>query len=177
MSGEQNFDLTAIFGVDPPCYLRIVDKQADCGHAEDSLADRATAIHDRLLAPGPDGKVSVWLTADGLDLSRIAAAFNSGRKYPTSDLLIFPLETSWFQGNEAVQTEGRVECFWAKRRHYDLTLTAERRTEISDSLAQLKRKAARFGAGKLRRAFQRAESDGCYSVNEKREERCICDTA
>jgi hypothetical protein len=177
LSGEQNFDIAAIFSVDPPCYLRIVDKQADCGHAEDSPAGRATAIHDRLLAPGSDGKVSVWLTADGLDLSRIAAAFNSGRKYPTSDLLIFPLETSWFRDNEAVKTDGRVECLWAKHRHYDLTLTAERRAEISDSLAQLKRKATRFGGGKLRRAFERADRDHCYSVNENRQERCICDTA
>jgi hypothetical protein len=160
---EQKFAV-ALLGVTPPCYVRMVDRASDCGIKEDSLQIRAQVIHDRLLATGEDGAISLWLVRDAIDLARVALALNSTRVSLTTEILFFAIEPSRLQDRELQCTEGSVDCVWAKRQHRDLTLRSERRRELSQAFADTKRRAKRFSESNevcCRRGSQRPLLFGC----------------
>jgi hypothetical protein len=96
---EQKFAVAQL-GVAPPCYGRMVDRASECGMEEDPLEARAQMIHDRLLAPGEDGAISLWLVRDAIDLARVALALNSTRASLTTGILFFGIEPSRLHDHE-----------------------------------------------------------------------------
>ena len=153
-------------GVDPPCYVRKVDRSLIGGDENDPPNSRADRIRSEVLSID-DGVLSVFYITNAQDVIRVACALTFARAiFSEMSLLAFTPEELSSVGKD--QTPDTFECHWARRNHWDLTFREEDKLRIANLLAEQNRKAKRFFRAKIKAAWDAGGHVGCRSVRDFR---------
>jgi hypothetical protein len=175
VSAEDDFDIRIKLGVNPPCYVRKVDRQTHCGKKEDLPEQRALQIRSNVLSED-DGILSVFYVASARDVIRAALALNVQRTGGSriEDLCLIAFTPGELQGITRNQTPDTFECSWARRNHLDITLTASDQERIARTLAAQNRFPKKFTESKMKGGRDALLADGCRSVKSDSND-CVCE--
>jgi hypothetical protein len=172
---EDDFDIAKL-GAGVPCYVRKVNKPSVCGDLKkNSVAERAALIRESVLSE--DGGVSSFLYVETTqDVIRTVMAINWARRGVdgVEDLSLLAFAVDELEGTKKKQTPDRFICHWAKRHHWDITLSGHE-DRIANQIASRNRLPKKYSRKKMEDALARMVSEGCRSV-ECPQPDCICQT-
>jgi len=165
---EQTFSINNAWRIDPPCYVRKVDR---AGH----WADAAT-IQDKVLCSEPDDDgISVYLVSSPSDLARVAIALNANRSSLTEDLILVAIATGELAAIDASRTNGETLCKWANHLHHDLVFAdAAAVSRLATTLLGAGRRPHRFKKKAMQEALDYTSNDHCYAA-EPNSVHCVCE--
>ncbi|MBN2476071.1 MAG: hypothetical protein JXB62_15780 [Pirellulales bacterium] len=173
---SDGFSLSDAFGVDPPFFVRKVDRR---GHWED-----ARQILANVFPVDEHGRISVYRVEAVRDLMRLAVALNANRVATnpqgaslTEPLLLVAIREGEFLGIQLRQINGLTACLHANRRHYDAIIPSDAKdahARLVDSLLASGREPYKLSKRKLKQAVTEAKENGCYAVVED-SARCTCE--
>ena len=168
---EEIFSIDQTLCVDPPCFVRKVDRR---GH----WMDDAATIAGNVFRAEPDGNsLSVYLVNSATDLARVAVALNANRKSGsrTEPLMLVAIMASELGGIQVVQTSGMTKCNWANHLHRDLVVTnASQVARLADALVDAGRKLKKFTKPNMQHALEAATKDGCHATSDD-SVCCVCE--
>ncbi len=167
---EDTFSITNAWNIDPPCYVRKVDRPS---HSQD-----ADALQKKVFCSKPDdNSISVFIVHSAMDLVRIAVALNANRgsKSKTDRLLLIAMIADELSGFVIQQTAGATRCKWANHLHHDLLITDATQTpHLTETLVRVGRKHQRFTKKDMEEALAATLQDGCHAADPN-SERCVCE--
>ena len=156
---EQTFSISSAWSIDPPCYVRKVDRS---GHCKD-----AATIRDKVFCLDPDeSTISVYLVASATDLARVAIALNANRSSKTEPLFLLAM-TGAELAKIAVSTDA-----WLDLVHVGKSLAprfaGRRRNSIgglAETLVAAGRKQHKFTERAMQEARTATTRDGCRAAH------------
>jgi hypothetical protein len=165
---EKTFSITSAWSVQPPCYLRKVDRS---GHWQD-----AAAIRDKVFCPEPpDNTVSVYLVNSARDVARVAVALNANRSSKTEPIFLVAIAADELGDLPIRQTRGQTLCRWANHLHHDLIVfDAGQLGGLVQRLLAAERKPKKFTKNAMQEALEDAFWEGCYAANPQSDD-CSCE--
>jgi hypothetical protein len=167
---EETFSINTAWGIEPPCYVRKVDRS---GHCRD-----ATTIRDKVFCPEPDDNaVSVFAVASATDLARVAIALNANRKGGslTEPLFLIAVAPDELAGIVLRRAPGATLCKWANHLHHNLLVTAPSQVaSLAEALVRAGRKHRKFTEKAMREALEATTNDGCRAADPSSTS-CACD--
>jgi hypothetical protein len=174
---EQNFDIRAKLGVDPPCYVRKVKNASCCGTKEDQPEQRAQMITDAVLKED-SGITSLFYVSTYIDVARAALALNYRRAgiNDVYDVSLLAFTEEELVGVTKQQTDDGLPCHWAARNHWNFMFTEENFRRIAGTLGQRIRLPKSFSRNKLKDARDTLRAQGCLSVGPGLASKCVCET-
>ena len=175
MSVDSDIDIRTKLGIDPPCYVRKGDRRSHCGNEDDPPEYRASMIKENVLSED-DGVASMFLVSNAREVARAALALNfcrTGGEH-VEELCLVAFSPDELADVLKEQTEDSFGCHWARRNHWNVTLTNADQERIADVLATRNRFAQRFSKKKMTEASDEARNEGCRSVRLD-STNCICE--
>lgn len=176
MSTENDFDIRTKLGIDPPCYVRKVDRPTSCGAKEDPPERRAALIEENVLSED-GGVLSLLYVTHSTDVIRAAMALNwcrtGGTRVEGLCLLAFILDE--LEGVAKDQTTDSFACHWARQNHWNITLAIPDRGRVANVLANRNRFPKNFTRSKMKEAYAAVRADGCRSTDSD-SSNCICES-
>ncbi len=156
---EQTFSISGAWSIDPPCYVRKVDRS---GHCKD-----AATIRDKVFCLDPDDStLSVYLVASAMDLARVAIALNANRSSKTEPLFLLAMTTDELAEIVVRQTPGATLCTWANHLHRDLLVAAGTQVaQLAETLVGAGRKHHKFTEKAMQEALAATTHDGCHAAD------------
>ena len=175
MSLEDDFSICTKLGVDAPCYLRSVVRRSRCGDKTDSSERRAALLQENVLSED-DGILSVFFVTNSQDVIRTALALNWCRTGGSrvEDLCLLAFAPDELEGISKEQTPDQFICDWAKRHHWNITLTGSDQERVASVLANRNRFPNTFTKSKMKSAHAKLFEDGCRSVRSD-SSNCVCE--
>ncbi len=163
---EQTFSINNAWSIDPPCYVRKVDRS---GHWQDT-----SAIRDKVFCPEPDNTISVYVVNCAIDLARVAIALNANRSSKIEPIFLVAMTASELAGVVVQRTEGATLCKWANHLHHDLVVTdSSRILSLAQTLMVVGRKPYKFTKKAMQEALDATAKDGCHAANQN-SDGCVC---
>jgi len=176
VSVEDDFDIRARLGVDPPCYVRKVKRATSCGKPEDPPEVRVPFVQQNVLTED-GGVLSVFYVSSGLDLIRAAVAINrerSRREDHVEDQFLLALTLTELEGVEKHRTEDGFPCHWARKNHWNVTLQVADQARIANTVANRDGFPGKFTRSKMGPARELMREHGCRSV-QVNSASCVCE--
>ena len=137
--------------IDPPCYVRKVDRPTSCGAKEDHPERRAALIEENVLSED-GGVLSLLYVTHSTDVIRAAMALNwcrtGGTRVEGLCLLAFTLDE--LEGVAKDQTTDSFACHWARQNHWNITLAIPDRGRVANVLANRNRFPKNFTRSKMK---------------------------
>ena len=149
----------AAWSIDPPCYVRKVDR---AGHCKD-----AATIRDKVFCLDPDeSTISVYLVASATDLARVAIALNANRSSKTEPLFLLAMTAAELAKIAVRHTPGLTLCMWANHLHCDLLVAdVTQVARLADTLVAAGRKQHKFTEKAMQEALAATTHDGCRAAD------------
>jgi hypothetical protein len=159
--------------VDPPFFVRKVDRRTHWGSAEEIL--------NNVFKVDDDNTISIWRIENSVDLERVAVALNANRvaTNPAGASLHEPLHLLAIRPDdmgtiELRQVAGLTACPYANTRHFGAVIARDsQRDTLVNSLLGAGRKPSRLTKGKMKSAVASARNAGCRAV-ENDLPKCEC---
>lgn len=171
----EEFDPKRFASVDPPFFIRKVDRS---GHwrLDDtiSLDERIDTAADEVF-PNENGRVSVFKVETADDLCRIAIGINSGRSrlHEELRLLCFKPEELNAARIRLEASLGDTSCYYANSCHYDIFHQDRAIRDLIGALFSADRELSKLKKKAMLCAEEYAESIGCRAANTDLAE-CLC---
>lgn len=174
---EEVFDPSGLASVDPPYYIRKIDRRRDWRGDETMARDAKVENAVAKVFPSDDGKISVFRIEGAHDLHRVAIGMNSYRPSLRErlDLLCITPDEFAEVGLHLEQSPGETNCFHANGLHYDIIYDQKAIKLLVNNLRNRTRKCGRLTEGKMKIAAQSALKIGCRATDSDRSS-CECET-
>jgi hypothetical protein len=167
---EQAFSINNAWDIDPPYYVRKVDRS---GHCQD-----AATIQNKVFCPeADDNTISVYIVASAMDLARVAIALNANRKggSKTETLFLLAITADELAEIDVLETNGATLCNWANHLHHDLLITdAIQTSRLAEALVRAGRKHKKFTKKAMQEALDATTNDGCHAASPN-SAGCVCE--
>lgn len=165
---DQSFSPNNAWSIDPPCFVRKVDRS---GHWKD-----AATIKEKVFRPEPeDNSISVYLVNSASDLARVAVALNANRSSKTEPIFLVAIARDELADIVVRRTAGMTLCKWANHLHHDLVAVDNSRlAKLSQTLLAAGRKPHKFRKRDMQEALNASTKDGCHAAKEDSDS-CACD--
>lgn len=163
---EQTFSISKAWNVNPPCYVRKVDRR---GHWQDSAT-----IQEKVFCPESDNAISVYIVKTASDLARVAIGLNANRSRITEDLFLIAITRDELAQIDIQRSAGKTLCDWANHLHRDLLIANSSQTaRLADTLLEAGRNLHKFTKTAMEEALAVATNDGCHAADAN-SARCAC---
>jgi hypothetical protein len=165
---EQTFSISSAWSIDPPCYVRKVDRS---GHCKD-----AATIRDKAFCLDPDDStISVYLVASATDLARVAIALNANRSSKTEPLFLLAITAAELAKIAVRQSPGLTLCMWANHLHRNLLVPdVTQVARLAETLVAVGRKQHKFTEKAIQEALAATTYDGCHAADPTSAD-CACE--
>jgi len=136
VSIQSDFSIRENLGIDPPCYVRKVDRRSHCGNEDQPPEVRAALIKKYVLSED-GGVTSVFLVNDARDVARAALALNFCRTGGSrvEELCLVAFRPDELADAPMEQTADSFGCHWAQLNHWNVTLIDVDQERIANLLA------------------------------------------
>jgi hypothetical protein len=164
---DDTFSLRKTWNIDPPCYVRKVDRPGHWG--------TAATIQEKVLVPDDDGTISVYEVTSAQDLARVAIALNANRSSLTERLLLGAITADELSNIVVQRTNGATLCKWANHLHHNLLATdLVKVAELARALQAAGRGLGKFTKKHMEEARESATKNFCHAVVVQ-PRRCVCE--
>lgn len=157
--------VTQALRVDPPCYVRKVDRPGHWGSTEDGVEERLERAVGEIFEADETGGVSLYRVETALDLISVAVGLNSRRSSLTERLLLLAIADEEIAAVQLEKTRGDTLCDRANRRHYNAFFRDRFEVEqMLRCLIRTDRELGRISSGAMKKAIALARQDGCRAA-------------
>ncbi len=164
--------------LEPPYFVVEVEGRLD--FIDNDVSVRRLAIYGDALAPGTDGKLSLFRVEHSHETAQIMVALMFNQKRQRSRIYLFPILPNEIEHLSLAHTPDNcdLDCKWAKQRHWDLVLSDTERQTLTNTLLAARREPGNVikrDKPKMRGYRAAAEARGCMTI-EPGSQRCRCET-
>ncbi len=165
---ETTFSINKAWHIEPPCYVRKVDRKSDC-------QDAATMQQEVFRRESEDDTISVYVVNSATDLARVAIGLNANRLSTTQVIFLLAITADELADITVQNTTGATLCKWANHLHRDLQITdATQTTRLAEAIMSAGRTCQKFTRSAMNEALHAATNDGCHAASEN-SAGCVCE--
>ncbi len=170
------FSIKDAWDLQPPCFIRKVERPGHWVGSENSPSDRVTKIREDVFPQGSDKSLSVYMVEDDRDLRRVAVALNANRASLTQVIVVLAIAQSEIDGFSLHSSRGRTKCTRANKLHRDLSgYDVNRLNNLIKTMLKAGRKPKRFTKPKMHTAVKESGQEGCHAI-ELQSAVCECES-